>query len=261
MRITVSHDLPLEEELKGPVKVGWFFADGTKAPVIYAPPRRVKLRETQRGHSKSASRCPAIINLESRYFEVLCPVDLHLEFTRDEKGKPHLVNKAGRNSSIRGQHLGQMVSVTSEPEWRYPDRPTFQLKLPYTLISDEPVYMSQLAPFMHYAQPPWPGTIFGGRFPIDVWPRPLMWAFEWHDTKLPLRIKRGDPLFYIHFEPVNPARPVQLVEAELTDDLQKYLSHISGAVNYVDQTFSLFAQAEQARPDKLLQEVKRGGRG
>ena len=125
------------------------------------------------------------------------------------------------------------------------------------MISDEPVYMSQLAPFMHYATPPWPGTIFGGRFPIDVWPRPLMWAFEWHDIKKPLVLKRGDPLFYVHFETRNPARPIQLVEAELTDGLKSYIDHISGAVNYVDQTFSLFEAATRVRPEKLLTEAKR----
>ena len=72
-----------------------------------------------------------------------------------------------------------------------PDRPTIQLSLPYLFITDEPVYMSQVAPFMHYRREPLPGTIFGGRFPINLWPRPLMWAFEWHDIETPIRISRG----------------------------------------------------------------------
>ena len=146
--------------------------------------------------------------------------------------------------------------MTSESEWRYPDRPTFQLKLPYVLVADEPVYMSQIAPFMHFANPAWPGTIFGGRFPIDIWPRPLMWAFEWHDIEAPLVIKRGEPLFYVHFESRNPVRPIQLVEVDATEDLKTYLSHISGAVNYVDQTFSLFEEAARARPESLIVEKK-----
>ena len=35
---------------------------------------------------------------------------------------------------------------------------------------------------MDFQKTPFPGTIFGGRFPINV-SRPLMWAFEWHDTE------------------------------------------------------------------------------
>ena len=48
-----------------------------------------------------------------------------------------------------------------------------------------------------------------------------------------------------------------MVEAEITDDLRAYLDHISGAVNYVNQTFSLFQAAERVRPETLLSPVSR----
>jgi hypothetical protein len=135
--------------------------------------------------------------------------------------------------------------------------PTIQLSLPYVFIADEPVWMNQVAPFMHYQPDPLPGTIFGGRFPIDVWPRPLMWAFEWHEPEKPIRIQRGDPLFYAMFETTPPDRGVAMVETELTEDLKGYMDLISGAVNYVNQTFSLFEAAQARRPEKLVQPVKR----
>ena len=43
-----------------------------------------------------------------------------------------------------------------------------------------------------------------------------------------------------------------MIEAEMTPELKTYLDHISGAVNYVSQTFSLFEAAERVRPDTLL---------
>ena len=49
-------------------------------------------------------------------------------------------------------------------------------------LTDDPVYLNQLPPFLDYVNPPWPGVLIGGRFPADVWPRQLMWAFEWCDT-------------------------------------------------------------------------------
>ncbi len=37
-----------------------------------------------------------------------------------------------------------------------------------------------------------------------------------------------------------------------------YIEHISGAVNYVNQTFSLFRAAEEVRPARLVVPKARG---
>lgn len=240
----------------GPVTVGWFLSEN-KGSIIYDAPERVRSVEMNREHAKSASRCPAVINMESRYFMVKCPFDIHIAFARDEKGKPVLRNLAGTGSSIRANKLGDKLHLTPEVEWRKKGVPTIQLSLPYVFISDEPVYASQVSPFMHYNKDPLPGTIFGGRFPINVWPRPLMWAFEWHEPEKPIRIKRGDPLFYVGFETMSPERSIVVTETELTPELKDYMDMISGAVNYVNQTFSLFEEAEKWRPETLLKPVAR----
>lgn len=235
----------------GPITIGWLRTTD-KGGVLYDPPERVTFRQTNRSHAKSASRCPAVINLESRYFMVKCPFDLHIGFSRDQNGRAVLVNRAGAAGAVRSNKLNEVLTLVSEVEWRYPDRPTLQLKLPYLFVTDELVYMTQLDAFAHYRRQPLPGTIFGGRFPINLWPRPLMWAFEWHEPEKDLIIKRGDPLFYCQFEGDGPDRPVQMVEAERTPELEAYIDHVSGAVNFVNQTFSLFKAAEAARPAKLL---------
>ncbi|SEW41455.1 hypothetical protein SAMN04488515_2831 [Cognatiyoonia koreensis] len=240
----------------GPVQVGWFL-NIKKAGVVYFPPERVRSADMNKKHAKSASRCPAVINLESRYFMIRCPFDLNLEFVRDKEGRPALRNLNGDMSGIRAGKLRDKLHVTAEHEWRYPGIPTVQLELPYVFIADEPVYINQVAPFMHYQKTPFPGTIFGGRFPINVWPRPLMWAFEWHDTTKALKVNRGDPLFYAQFEVMPQDRSVVVSEVEVTDELNDYMEHISGAVNYVNQTFSLFEAAEKARPERLVVPVKR----
>lgn len=251
VQINVSYDRPDEGPKSGPVQVGWFLTQD-KGAVLYDPPERLVSRAPNRTHAKSASRCPAVIQMESRYFVVKCPFDLHLGFSRDDKGKAVLVNRAGTASPIRGNKLGEVLTLVSEPEWRYPDRPTVQLSLPYCFIADEPVWLTQIGTFAHYRRDPLPGTIFGGRFPLSLWPRPLMWAFEWHDTDRDLILKRGEPLFYCQFEHDGPDRPVQMVEAEKTPELTAYMEKISGVVNYVNQTFSLMKQAEALRPSKLL---------
>ncbi len=257
MQLSVHFENTQDSERKsGPVTVGWFL-NQKKAGIVYFPPERVRSAEMNKTHAKSASRCPAVINMESRYFMVRCPFDLNLEFVRDKDGRPAMRNLNGEKSGIRGNKLREKLHIAAEHEWRYPDVPTLQLQLPYTFIADEPVYISQVAPFMHHTKTPLPGTIFGGRFPINVWPRPLMWAFEWHDTDKPLKINRGDPLFYVTFETAPQDRSVVCTEVELTPELDDYMELISGAVNYVNQTFSLFEAAEQRRPAKLVTPVKR----
>ena len=84
-----------------------------------------------------------------------------------------------------------------------------------------------------------------------------MWAFEWHDTEAPLIIKRGDPLFYVGFETMPQDRGVVVSETEVTPELTEYMDMIGGAVNYVNQTFSLFEAAEQRRPAQLVNPKKR----
>lgn len=239
----------------GTVQVGWFLNEA-RAGVVYAPPERVRSADVNREHSKSASRCPAIINMESRYFLIRVPFDLNLALARDKEGKVSLKNLSGEKSPVRGNILQKVLHVTSEKEWRYKDRPTIQVSLPYSFIADEPVYLTQLDAFAHYRREPMPGTIFGGRFPIHIWPRPLMWAFEWHEPQKPLVLKRGDPWFYVQFETLPQDRAVSVFEAERTPELIEYTEHTAAAVNYVNQTFSLFKDAERVRPKTLLTRKK-----
>lgn len=251
MDINITHVREDEGPKSGPITVGWFLTSD-KGAVMYDAPERLIFRQTNKAHAKSASRCPAVVQMESRYFIVKCPFDISIGFSRDDKGKAQLVNRAGVASPIRGSKLGEVMTLVSEVEWRYPDRPTIQMVLPYCFIADEVVYMTQVGTFAHYRRDALPGTIFGGRFPINVWPRPLMWAFEWHEPGKDIILKRGEPLFYCQFEGDGPDRAVQMVETVKTPELTAYLEKISGVVNYVNQTFGLFKAAEELRPARLV---------
>ena len=243
---------------KGTVTVGWLLSTNSGG-VIFEPPSRVRSASPKGRPAKSVTRCPAVTNLDSRFFCVSCPYDLKLGFQRGEDGSPEILNLLGDKSPVRTGRLSQLIDVTSPGEWRDPERPMFQIKLPYIFVADEPVYLSQVPPFGHYRPEPLPGLMISGRFPIHVWPRPLMWAFEWHDISNPLILKRGEPLFYLQFETMPQDRAVRLVEAKRTKELSEYLELISGAVNYVGQTFSLFEAAEKRRPAKLVKPVGRSG--
>jgi len=246
----------------GPIRsrtaqVGWVL-EPPKASMIWSAPKRLAREQVDVTHAKSVRYCPAVIEHEARYFEIECPIDAALRFGTNEKTKePMLVNSAGDRSAIRSSHLGQLVTLMPRKEWRHPERPVLQIRTPYLFVADEPIYMTQMAPFMNYMKDPWPGVHIGGRFPIHIWPRPLNWAFEWYETGKDLILRRGEPWFYVKFETEDPDRPGRIIEAEMIQSLREYLTAISEVTHYVNRTFSLFGTAKERRPKVLLVPKKR----
>ena len=228
-----------------PATVGWVLLD-FPASVIWGDPEPIG----NLMNGLQTSNTPD--NLDGRYCLFRCPVDLHLRYFVDKNGNPNLQNVDGDKSSVRQQMLSQLVQLASKNEWRHPDRPIIQVITPYICLADTPVYINQMPAYMHHSKTELPGLLIDGRFPIDVWPRQLMWAFEWYDTKKEINLKRGDPWFYAKFETEDPSQEVNLVECELTPEVKKYIQSLLGVTNYVKQTFSLFAQARKRRPKKLL---------
>lgn len=59
-------------------------------------------------------------------------------------------------------------------------------------------------------------------------------------------------MFYCQFDGFDPSRSVKMIQAEKTPELIQYMEQISGVVNYVNQTFSLFSEVEKVRPSQLI---------
>jgi hypothetical protein len=236
-----------------PFDVGWTI-QSQKASLIWSEPARFKRNQPRAASAKSVQVCPAALDFDARHFVVDCPVDLHLRIDMGDNAsvQPSLVNAAGPQSAIRSKHLSQMVMLVARREWRHPARPIIQVITPYLFLADEPTYINQLPPFLDYTDPALPGLLISGRFPIHIWPRQLMWAFEWYDTKKELVLQRGKPWFYLRFENADPTRPVRMFEADIRPEVQAYIDSLSGVTNYVNQTYSLFETAKQRRPQQLL---------
>lgn len=239
------------------LEVGWVLQPDN-ATAIWFDPQQFRREGAQAPSSKAVQNCPAVLDYDSRHFVVPCPVDLNLALARDKDGKIVLRNLDGAQSAVASSHLGKLVHLNSPSQWRHPERPIIQIGTPYRFVADEPCYLNQLPPFLHYRRDPWPGLMIGGRFQLDVWPRIMMWAFEWMEPQKPLVLRRGEPMFYVRFEPADDAsRPVRLVEAEWTPELAEFSKSIDGVTNYVKRTFSLFPQAGKRRPKTLLKKKVR----
>lgn len=233
------------------IDVGWLITV-RKASLIWDEPRPVRRGGEKPASAKSVQVCPAAIDFDARHFVISCPVDVRLRITLEQGKAPSLQNVDGLRSTVRSKALGQMVTVINPVEWRHPNRPILQFVTPYVFVADDPVYINQVPPYLDFINPAWPGVPVSGRFPIHIWPRHLVWAFEWYDTTQDLVLSRGQPWFYVRFDTRDPARSVRLVEAELTPDLDRYIEAIGGVTNYVNRTYSLFERAKKRRPKTLL---------
>lgn len=236
---------------KRTVTVGWTVR-AAKSGAIWGPPKTFSRSDPKAKSAKSIQACPAAIDFDRRHFVIPCPVDLNLAFVRDAQGRLQLTDADGEQSPMRSQGRANLFQLQPQNEWRDPERPILQFIAPYVFVADEPCWVVQTEPYMHWFPEQRPGVAMGGRYPIHIWPRPLAWAFEWYDLSKPLKLKRGDPWFYVHFETENPGAHVRLVEQEMTDDLEKYLDSIIDVSNYVNKTYGLFGEAQRIRPDKLL---------
>ena len=237
-------------------KVGWCFKND-KGSLVWDAPRPVSFDHPKPTTSKSALSCPAAIEFDRRHYAINSPIDLHLRMVPNAQGQLQLTNVEGPMASTRPTGLQNMLVLSPKEEWRHPNRPVLQIATPYIFVSDDPVYVNQFPPFLHYTTVQRPGTMICGRFPADIWPRTHMWAFEWHDMSKDLILKRGEPLFYVRFETPDPAGGVRLVEAEKTPELVEFIDTIMDVTNYVNQSFQLFETARQRRPKTLLVERKR----
>jgi len=237
--------------LRSIVDVGWLISD-RRASLIWDEPQPVRRTRDRPVSAKSVQVCPAAIDLIARHFVVSCPIDVCLRVKLEPGKPPTLANVDGPRSTIRSKALSQMVTVVDRAEWRHPDRPLLQFSTPYVFLADDPVYLNQVPPYLDFTDPAWPGVPVSGRFPIHIWPRHLMWAFEWHDTAKDLVLTRGQPWFYVFFDTYDPASRVRLIEAEMTPSLARYIESIAGVTNYVSRTYSLFERARKRRPKTLL---------
>lgn len=228
--------------------VGWLL-NTDSASMIWDAPKPVRI-ESQGADVRSVAQCPSVLDFDRRHFTINCPIDVHLRIKLTSAGID-VQNVIADKSPVRPEMLQRWVIFQPRHEWRHSQRPVLQFMTSYVFVSDDPVYLNQYPPIHHHTTDR-PGVQISGRFPIDIWPRAVQWAFEWHDTSSDLILKRGEPLFEVRFEGSNPAAPVRLVQAMKTPELESYISSITGVTEFVGQTYSLFRNARERRPAKLL---------
>ena len=243
----------LEELRPTKLDVGWFIEEPQGKFVFFEPEPLFKSRKKPLSN-RAVQACPAINELERDYFVIKCPFDIQLRCSRrGDEFDLHLVEKGTR---VDEDLVARFVFLMAANLWRDKSNPVIQIKVPFFFLSDEPCYMSMIAPYMSRNMATWPGVFIGGRMPIHLWPRILNWAFEWTDLDQDLILKRGQPLCYMYFESKNLRTKPNLFELEYTKELEEFRRGISSTPKFMSNTFSLFETAAKRRPKNLLRRKK-----
>jgi len=236
------------------IKVGWLVEDRAPGNFIYEAPKTINLKRNSPLSHMAVQSCPAVHQMENRYFEVPCPFDLRLRC--EKKNNEFQIFSVPEGTRIDNDLIKRNLNLMPKESWRDKNNPVIQLECPYAFVTDENVFLTQLPPFLEFNASYWPGTLISGRFNITNWPRTLSWAFEWFDLSNDLILKRGHPWFYVFFEGNKAEDSFKIVEAEYTEELKKFKHSMVQTPRYVSSTFSLFKTAKSRRPKKLLVEKK-----
>lgn len=238
---------------KSAVTIGFVPAE-LAASVAFPVPRTLLSTRSEPLSRRAVQACPAVNTFEGRAIEILAPFSLRLRCLPGTKGAYdfHIVESGTvPDAKVVERHVGFM----SRQFWRTPDSPVIQINLPHFFVCDETCYLTQAPAWASSRRAQVPGMLISGRFPTNIWPRALNFAFEWTERDQDFIMRRGEALCYFIVETDRPDTPIRLVQAMLTSELQDYRKQIEDVVAYTSGAFNLFDEAKKVRPAKLLREV------
>ena len=126
------------------IDVGWFIEEPQGKFVFPEPVKLFKLRDKPLS-SRAVQSCPAVNELERELFVLKNPFNISLRCSKnEEKVELHVVDDGTR---IDDDLISRFVFLMEPRLWRNPKMPVIQIKIPYFFLSDDPCYMTQIAPF------------------------------------------------------------------------------------------------------------------
>jgi len=140
-------------------------------------------------------RCPAYLDTLKNTYVVCSPIDYEIEINKEDKW-------------LNVKHPQGMPQELIDP--RFDEEgdspyPLFSLAFGQMVFHarTQDVWLEQVDPFMEWERKN-KTRVIGGVFNIHRWVRSVQVAFEQQEKNLTVRIKRGDPLFYIRFTSGDP---------------------------------------------------------
>lgn len=138
------------------------------------------------------TKCPAFQDYYKNTYLVTSPVDMELSYdpvTRMLRSTPQAQGFFDAVVTYRGNDIG-----ANDPF-------LMSLGFSYLFIADKECMIEQIPVALHSSAITRRINLICGTFDISKWFRPVEFSFEVPDFSKPIKIKRGDPLFYLRFVP------------------------------------------------------------
>jgi len=205
---------------------------------VYFSPE--KITDVYKNTKSRFKLCPANAQFIKNFWLIRSPFDLELN-----------LNRKNNNCSInQNQRFFNTFVNVRWNDFTETDLMLVSFNFQYMFIADEPVWIEVYPPFLHKEVE---NTRFiNGTFDIYNWQRPVDFSFEVLDDTQPVKIKRGEPLFYVKFCSKKLNDDFILKQIEWTDELLK-LNKRCQPQNWIEGlSWKLMKAGNKHRPKKLI---------
>ena len=130
------------------------------------------------------------------------------------------------------------------------DNALCSLLVSYMFFADEPVWVEVYPPFLHGEVKN--TRLISGTFDIYNWHRPVDFSFEILNDVKPIKIKEGQPLFYVKFVSNKFNDDFELERLEWNDELNKAHNRCRPQNYLVNMAWKIMKLGNKIRPKKFL---------
>jgi len=199
-----------------------------------------KLTGFYKNSKSSFTKCPANAAFLKNIYVVRAPFDLEIKYFRDQR-KIWISQK---------QLFVDHMLLPRFGEYSEADKALCSLLVSYMFFADEPVWIEVYPPFLHGEVKN--TRLINGTFDIYNWHRPVDFSFEiLNDTKS-IKIKEGQPLYYVKFVSNKLNDDFQLQRLEWNDELQKAHDRCRPQNYLVNMAWKIMKLGNKIRPKKFI---------
>jgi hypothetical protein len=204
------------------LEVEWFFTydslDGKTIEMLGLDPVPALKFYTDNKDS-DIRRCPAYVEALKNTYVVCSPIDYDITIDRNTNTFDIKEPKLLPVDSL-GARLDQAINSPYKLFTSIYGGMLFRSK-------DKNVWMEQIDPFLEWNRSN-QIRVVPGKFNIAKWHRPIDFTFEQKEMQTTIKIKRGDPLYYVRFHGEDPADIVTLKRVEQTiEDMSDWKTNVA----------------------------------
>ena len=204
-----------------PVPVGFnkgAFTDKAVNTMYFEPEPLLNELVKERDKNTGVFRCPSYLDYYKNVYVIRSPFDINI--------KVNVENPLGEDSKYitidnYGQEFFDKYFVIRDAGKN--NKTLLSFVIQYMFYSDEPVEMECLHPVEHKNSFTANTSVVQGVFDISKWIRPVECAFTIHDDSEGIKIKRGDPLYYVRFV---TNKKVKLDKVKYTPELDEVVESL-----------------------------------